>query len=1150
MRIRAWLSFCVIIAFAASGAPIASVAGTTGGVTGRVVDTATNAPLANVTVTANSPSQSGTTTTDATGTYRFLSLAPDSYTISFEKQGYTPVSDAGISIFADQVQTLNVAMIPSLKTIAQVRSRSATDVVKPGTTSDVYSVNPTMAGAAAGVIGPGGLSNAYGAIASVPGVSVDAGEQGWFQTVHIRGGDIDQVGYELDGIPVNRVYDNAPMTMLSSLGQQELQVYTGGTPASADAQGISGYVNQVVKTGTYPGYGDITAGVGYPAFYHQLSVEAGGATPNRLFSYYVGIGASNQDYRFIDNNDGASQSSAFFYPVNLIDPSSFLPGPTGTVYVGGQSNNNPNFLFTSGLAYGINNTQQRDSIVNLHFGIPRRNGLRDDLQMLYLTSEVYLQYFSSQNDLGFDVANDCPSGPGSCIDPNVWDDSYLYNGPVMKTPVPGEVSQYLFPSSPQDRSFNDPLPLSIRDGNDNGVAVEKLQYTHNFSSNAFLRAYGYMLYSNWFITGPNSEAQPYYANELADYEIPDHTFGGNLSFTDQLSSKHLLTLSAGYTGSNLQRYYVGFIHSNYNVANFIGPNGNCYEPTTGVQVACYDQAYGEGTGCASAAFPSNCAGGIQNLATLPAPAPGVQGQWLITNTNFNAALNPVHTRFSGYSLTDEWRPNDAITINGGVRFEQFRYIFGDTLASDPARQFWFTHYNAEFCEIPGQAPFYNGLGPCPAGSSSPDLVNTANPADYVVDRVEPRFGLTYTLNTNTVLRASFGVYARPPNSSWVQYDEVQRDLPSYIGAHFAAFGFKTPEHYIRPDTSYNSDVSWEQRLKGTDWSFKISPFYRSTKDQLQNFFIDPLGGLESGLNVGQQVSDGVEVAIQKGDFSHNGLAGQLSYTYTSSRIRYQNFPGLSTNVVDQLNGYIQTYNSFTKAGGGAPTYPTTSGVAITNPYYNQAPQPLFDRNAWYPTYDVIPGPFAASNGYAVPHVATLLLNYRHDRFAVTESTSFTSGAEYGSPTQWPGYDPTTCGSALNGTANADPATCTGQIFIPDKYTGKFDTLGAFQEPWRVSVSLGFSYDVSPRITAKLDLVNLLDYCGQRGYAWDNSNVCVYGSLPSGILAPAGNFYPNSNLATPPPQLQYPYSFWFNGNNTGFLGVRVPMQATFSVDFKL
>ncbi len=261
--------FAFLTAAALLAAPALTRAGTTGGVTGRIADATSGAPLANVTVTITAPSQSASTTTDPDGTYRFLSLAPDTYTVGLSKSGYTPASAPGVAVFADQVQTVNLTLTPALKTIVSVQSRTGSSLLKPGTTSDVYSVNSASAAAAQSLVGPGGLSNAYGAIASVPGVNIDAGESGWFQTVHIRGGDIDQIGYELDGIPVNRVYDNAPQTMMSSLGQQELQVYTGGTPAGADAQGIAGYINQVVKTGTYPGFGAIDMGVGSPAFYRK-----------------------------------------------------------------------------------------------------------------------------------------------------------------------------------------------------------------------------------------------------------------------------------------------------------------------------------------------------------------------------------------------------------------------------------------------------------------------------------------------------------------------------------------------------------------------------------------------------------------------------------------------------------------------------------------------------------------------------------------------------------------------------------------------------------------------------------------------------------------------------------------------------------------
>ena len=334
--------------------PFHAVAGTTGGIVGRVLDSATQAPVAGVTVTANAPTQTATSVTDAGGSYRFLSLEPDTYTLSFTKDGYEPQSIPGESVYSDVTLTVNAQIVKALKTIAHVTSQAANNLVKSGQTSDLYSVNAAGQAAAQGLVGPGTLNNAYGAIASVPGVNLSQGESGWWQELHIRGGDIDQVGFELDGIPVNRVYDNAPETMLSSLGSQEVQVYTGGVPAGSDAQGISGYVNQVIKTGTYPGYATGSLAAGYPAFYHQASVEVGGSTPDRLFSYYAGFGGSNQDFRYIDNNNGASIPNTFFYPVSAapgytcgLTSCTSEPYSNGVVYTGAPSP----VLFTSGLAF-------------------------------------------------------------------------------------------------------------------------------------------------------------------------------------------------------------------------------------------------------------------------------------------------------------------------------------------------------------------------------------------------------------------------------------------------------------------------------------------------------------------------------------------------------------------------------------------------------------------------------------------------------------------------------------------------------------------------------------------------------------------------------------------------------------------------------
>ena len=252
------------------------------------------------------PSQVATTLTDASGNFVFLSMAPDTYTVSIEKAGYEP-------LLVDRHQHLcrpgpdaYVSPAEEPENDRAVHARSSLSEVRPGTMTDVYSVNPAVTKAAAPIGGGGGLNNVYSAIAAMPGAYVPNGQMGVNQTVYIRGGYYDQIGYEYDGVPVNRSFDNYPAHSASTLGQQELQIYAGGGGANANATGLAGFINQVVKTGTYPGYASVSGQIGTPTFYHDLSVEAGGSTPDRLFSYYAGMSGYNQDFRSSINPTAAT----------------------------------------------------------------------------------------------------------------------------------------------------------------------------------------------------------------------------------------------------------------------------------------------------------------------------------------------------------------------------------------------------------------------------------------------------------------------------------------------------------------------------------------------------------------------------------------------------------------------------------------------------------------------------------------------------------------------------------------------------------------------------------------------------------------------------------------------------------------------------
>lgn len=1161
MRLARWLLVSAIF-FAALPAQIA-VAGTTGSLVGHVV-TAMSAPVADADVVATAHGgEQARTRTDASGGFTFASVAPDQYTVVAQHPGFKTVTLTGIAVLANQTSSVRIEIGPS--EIAVVHSRTAYDLVAPGTVSDVYSITPAIANLTKTVGGSGSFTQSYSALAATPGVNVPQGQLGWYQFAYLRGGAQDQAGWEFDGVPINRSYDNAPQTMLSGLGQQELQVYTGGVPATADAPSITGYINQVAKRGTFPGYATLELSTGFPAFLHEAKFETGGMTPDRRFSYYIGMLGSNQDYRFFDQFNGIG-APGFFYPLNV-------PTNNGYAYDGSGP-----ALFSPGASYGFANTEDRENVANLHFAIPHKHGdARDDIQLLAMNGDILLHFYSSPFEIG--------AGALTGGVPLRYPDGLIYSGPVFAPLQRSAVSVYSFPSSPTGRGFDAPIGQNVRDANENGVSLLKLQYQHNVSASEYFRLYAYELYSYWFQNGPVSGALPW-GDVVTDYENISHTGGINVSFVKAIGEKHLATLEALFSKGTLSRYSPtgGFPTSSVGapISNWIDGSGNCYNPATGTVASCYDASvrgklgFDPATGAPAVLTPP---------VTAPANSAGMinHAQWIATDSGYSANLDTVAPVFSALAFDDVWRPNDRITADLGLRVENFTYQLADTVAGYPARSFWFAAYNREYCfgsSFP--EPVYVGLGTCPSYAPTrvgalPNggMINTSG-GDMSAIEWQPRFAAADALGRDDVLRASYGVYARPPNTAWAQFTTVQQDSASYLGKQFLAYGFNTPRHDERPDRSYNADLSWEHRLRGRNVSFKISPFYRSTADQMQSFNINALTGLRAGLNVGHQVSSGVELLVEGGDPNHDGLAWRLAYTHTRSRIRFSNFAN-GRNVIDNLNAYILQYNALTKAGGGAPCYsPGTigpggftagkpvpiaancSGAVINNPYYNTSAQPLLDRNGWYSPYDVIPGPFAAANGYETPDVATLVFSWKHRALRITPAFTYSSGATYGSPLQWPGYIPSLCTGVIApataaGNANANTATCGNVdptvapvpfLFQPDPYTGSFDNLAAFRDPSRFTASMSIDYEVSSRVHATLSLTNIVDHCSLRGHPWEYPGICVYAHLP-GSLAPAGNFDAN-----PPAQLKYPYAMWLNNTEIGTEGTQMPFQALFTLQVSL
>lgn len=1174
-----------------------AIAGTTGSITGWISDAESLAPLPDATILVTSPSQTATTTTDHAGHFTFISLAPDRYVIIASKPGYDSALQSGVRVLADNAQTITLRIKKQLTDIAHVYSRPTMELVRPGTTNDVYSVDAAAAKRVQALGGGGGLNNAYSAIASLPGAFVPQGQQGWNQLVYVRAGDFNSVGYEYDGVPVNRAFDNYVGGTESNLGQQEVQLYTGGGPASASATGIAGFINQVIRTGTYPGFATVDVGLGAPSFYHKLSVEGGGRSEDSRLSYYAGYSGYNQDYRLVDQFNGGGVAFPYFAtPIKA--PFLFgLVGGAAPACVSGQppSTLPPNLAAPSCYTFGPGNVSSttslsdREFVANLHFALPHKHDTaRDDVQLLVNVSAMDAQAYDSQSDVGPQTIHDAFGGPLAWTDALTFGPGTFFGKPVSSIPITGNplcarCVTYFYPSSPQNRAPLAPLPSDLRGSQENDASIFKLQYQKNFGSSAYLRLFGYTFYSSFLQNDPNeAAAQTYGWNP--DYELSTHTRGAELQFADQLGAKHLLEATMNYTTASTDRFNNYTMFENQpqtGMTNLVDASGNCYGDT-GAIAACNDRS-SQGTFANPAPYSAMGTALASNARWIVTGAAGGLPEWGPSNT--------VRPRFASASIEDQYKPNDKLFIEAGLRFEQFGYVLAG--ARSDAYDFWFKAAQKEFCYDPQTLQPDLGVATapgvaCPIDSSTgaqevhPNGKNghrllTNEYSDVMTSNVSsPRVAFTYTVNAATVLRASYGRYAQPTYSAVTEYIFKQPNMARLLFPFFWEYGFTTPRHDVRPQISDNYDISYEHHISGTTTSIKVTPFLRETSNQIQQFFLDPKTGFVSALNVGRQTSYGVEFALTSGDFARDGFAASIAYTYTNAFLRYDDFPGTARNIIDIVNDQIRGFNRLTAAGGGFACYQnTTTGTgagenaarcasdpaSIVNPYYRLPAQPLFDRHGSYYPYDVVPNiPGAPTDSFFSPHVLSGVFQYKRGKVAISPSFELTAGTYYGAPLNVPGIDPSSCGqnSAAAGIAAPDPHqaeyTSCNWLAVPNPENGnRFDNFGQYQNPWQLSINTQISYAVSPKVTATVVLVNLLNRCfGGSATRWSMSGpagahgICSYnGNFSAPYVSNLYNgFGPNdiaANGAPLNPYIAHAYAA------TGFAQ---PFQAFFQAQIKL
>jgi hypothetical protein len=102
-------ALAIAAVLAALLAPQATMAGTTGELTGTVIDGSTGAPIAGATVTIEAPAQRESAVSDSAGHFSFVSLVPGTYTITAARSGFGDTKYT-VYVAADTSSRLPIAL--------------------------------------------------------------------------------------------------------------------------------------------------------------------------------------------------------------------------------------------------------------------------------------------------------------------------------------------------------------------------------------------------------------------------------------------------------------------------------------------------------------------------------------------------------------------------------------------------------------------------------------------------------------------------------------------------------------------------------------------------------------------------------------------------------------------------------------------------------------------------------------------------------------------------------------------------------------------------------------------------------------------------------------------------------------------------------
>ena len=202
----------------------------TGKIAGEVMDVGTGEPLPGVNVVIEGTTQGATT--DRDGYFVILNVSAGSHTLRASFIGFAEQVIEDVSVNINLTTDVDIEMQEEAVGLDEITVQASEPIVKPDISANVANIDA----ASIENLPIGSVEEVIGLQAGIePGMSV-------------RGGDLDQLSFMMDGHSMRAGRDNTPFMGISYTAIDEVQVQTGGF--SAEYGNVrSGLINVVTKEG-------------------------------------------------------------------------------------------------------------------------------------------------------------------------------------------------------------------------------------------------------------------------------------------------------------------------------------------------------------------------------------------------------------------------------------------------------------------------------------------------------------------------------------------------------------------------------------------------------------------------------------------------------------------------------------------------------------------------------------------------------------------------------------------------------------------------------------------------------------------------------------------------------------------------------------